>query len=109
MHALSWEMVTRPKNMGGLGMRHLYHMKTACIMKLGWELKQNKPHLWCDVLRGKYMGRMEVTDGVLVKGYDSSLWKAIVQCWPKFEEFAVRYIGNSLTTPAWTNDWIGLD
>lgn len=54
------------------------------------------------------MGRMEVTDGVLAKCYDSCLWKAIVQCWPKFEEFAVRFIGNGLNTPAWTNDWIGL-
>lgn len=89
-------------------MQCLYHMNTSCLMKPGWEIKQDEPHLWCDVLGGKYMGRLDPRDGVVAKGCDSSLWKAIVQCWPRFDEFVYRSIGNGMSTPAWANDWIGM-
>jgi hypothetical protein len=38
-HAVGWEMVTRPKNLGGLGLRSLSTMNKACILKLGRKIQ----------------------------------------------------------------------
>lgn len=38
-HAVSWNVVSQLKSLGGLGLRRLTVMNTACLMKLGWDLR----------------------------------------------------------------------
>jgi hypothetical protein len=52
-HVVRWELITMPKDLGGLGLRRL-DMNKVCLMKLGWELNQNGSGMWSDVLKGKY-------------------------------------------------------
>lgn len=74
-HAVSWDVITKPKQIGGLGLRKLTNMNSACLMKLGWDLRRHSTALWCQVLRGKY-GRTRIGDTHWIsKGTDSSLWK----------------------------------
>jgi hypothetical protein len=54
-HAVSWEMVTKPKDCGGLGLRRLDVMNQACILKLSWKLASGAKDWWCYIFRGKYM------------------------------------------------------
>ncbi|CAJ2653650.1 unnamed protein product [Trifolium pratense] len=105
-HAVSWEIATKPKSLGGLGLRRLDVMNRACLMKLGWDLSRGSNGMWCAVLRGKY-GR-GVTDMMKVsaKTADSSLWKNLVQLMPWIEAHYCRSIGNGRTTHAWTVPWI---
>ncbi|MCH82717.1 putative ribonuclease H protein, partial [Trifolium medium] len=51
-HAVNWDEVTKPKCLGGLGLRHLHTMNQACILKLGWKLASGDNDLWCEVMRG---------------------------------------------------------
>lgn len=37
-------------NLGGLGLRDLITMNSACIMKLTWALREGGDKLWCQVL-----------------------------------------------------------
>ncbi|PNX79184.1 ribonuclease H, partial [Trifolium pratense] len=53
-HAISWDRITVPKWMGGLGLRKLDVMNKACLLKLGWKVQNGSDELWCKVLRGKY-------------------------------------------------------
>ncbi|GAU11214.1 hypothetical protein TSUD_342040 [Trifolium subterraneum] len=53
-HAVNWEIVTKPKAYGGLGIRRLVHMNQACLMKIAWAIRTGKDALWIDVIRGKY-------------------------------------------------------
>lgn len=46
-HAVAWGQVTRPKALGGLGLRNLVTFNSACMMKLTWAFKQGEDHLWC--------------------------------------------------------------
>jgi len=71
-HAIGWDMITRPKDMEGLGLRRLSIRNKACILKLGWKMQTGDQDFWCKVLRGKYQ-RSEDVNGVVAKPSDSSL------------------------------------
>ncbi|MCH89608.1 putative ribonuclease H protein, partial [Trifolium medium] len=51
-HAVSWDKVTTPKWMGGLGLRNLECMNQACLSKLGWKLFSGADDYWCQIMRG---------------------------------------------------------
>ncbi|MCH83533.1 putative ribonuclease H protein, partial [Trifolium medium] len=38
-HAISWDKITVPKWLGGLGIRKLERMNQACLLKLNWKLQ----------------------------------------------------------------------
>jgi hypothetical protein len=106
IHAVRWEKVTQPKALGGLGLRNLQIMNSACLMKLGWELRSGNEALWCRVIRGKYERVNIANDTIIVKAYDSSLWKAIVKLWPNFIQFQYCSVGDGLNTNAWSTCWV---
>lgn len=71
---MRWSKVTLPKYQGGLGSRDLSKMNTACLMKLGWDVRCGRGSLWCQVLRGKYgRGNADMSTACAKMG-DSSLW-----------------------------------
>lgn len=65
MHAIGWNLMTLPKAYGGVAMCNLKHMNSACLMKLGWSLRNNGNNLWCQVLGGKY-ARQDLSKNALV-------------------------------------------
>lgn len=84
-------------------------MNSTCLMKLGWDIKVGRPSLWSDVIRGEYMHRGGVDYSVVAKGYDSSLWKALVQLWPKMDKHAFWVVGNDRSTLSWHSRWFNED
>lgn len=54
MHWLSWNKLTLPKNMGGLGFRDIYIFNLAMLAKQGWRLIQDPDSLCSRVRRAKY-------------------------------------------------------
>lgn len=53
VHLLSWDKLILPKGLGGLGLRNLENMNNACLLKLGWAIRNGNDGLWTKVLRGK--------------------------------------------------------
>lgn len=51
---MAWDVVTKPKHLGGLGIRRLDVVNKACLMKLGWAIRKGSTELWCEVPKGKY-------------------------------------------------------
>jgi hypothetical protein len=74
--------------MGGLGLRRLDVMNTACIGKLGWKMQSNSNDFWCNMIRGKY-SRDIVQQSRVVKASDSSLWKALKNIMPLIEKVSM--------------------
>lgn len=47
LHAILWDTVTMPKQLGGMGFRDLNLLNRVCLMKLGWSMYNNASDLWC--------------------------------------------------------------
>jgi hypothetical protein len=54
IHWVSWERLTLPKGMGGLGFRDIHVFNLAMLAKQGWRLIQNPDSLCARILRAKY-------------------------------------------------------
>jgi ribonuclease HI len=104
-HAVGWDMVSRPKQIGGLGLRRLNIMNTACILKLGRKIQRGVQDFWCEVLVGKYKRGM--VDGMAVaKSSDSHLWKSIAKVWPYLDTYSWWTIGDGKTIDLCHDAWI---
>jgi hypothetical protein len=104
-HAVGWEMVTWLKSLGGLGLRRLSVMNTACILKLGRKIQIGANDLWCEVLLGKY--KRNVAEGVVIaRETNSHLWKSIVKLWPYLDAHSWWTIGDGKTIDLCHDAWI---
>ncbi|KAL4373766.1 hypothetical protein AHAS_Ahas05G0114600 [Arachis hypogaea] len=54
MHAVSWELLCKHPELGGLGFRKLSCMNDAFIMKTLWKVLTEPDELWVSVLYGKF-------------------------------------------------------
>ena len=61
---VSWEDITTPKEVGGLGLRTTCHMNVAILMNQAWRLQQNPHMLWAQVLKAKYFPTTNFFDSV---------------------------------------------
>jgi hypothetical protein len=104
-HAVGWEMVTRPKPLGGLSLRGLSTMNKACILKLGRKIQSGANDFWCIVMLGKYK-RGSNSGEVVTKVNDSHLWIPIVKVWPHLETHSLWLIGDGKTIDLCHDAWI---
>ncbi|MCH90084.1 putative non-LTR retrolelement reverse transcriptase, partial [Trifolium medium] len=105
-HAVRWELISTPKDLGGLGLRRLDIMNKACLMKLGWELNQNGTGMWSAILRGKYGRGSTILVNAQAKNNDSSLWRMIVLLQQDIDRFSCWAIGDGIQVHAWESCWI---
>jgi hypothetical protein len=98
-HAVSWEKITTPKWMGGLGLRKLDIMNQACLIKLGCKVFSGADEYWCEVLRGKYVQNAAKTT-------DSSLWKVLVSLKNHVDRCSYWVVGDGRDIEAWEDVWI---
>lgn len=54
LHLLSWDIVTTPKHMGGLGIPKLRPKNISMLTSLNWRFHHTPDSLWAKVLRAKY-------------------------------------------------------
>lgn len=85
MHYISWETMSKPVEVGGLGFRRLRLTNEAFMIKLGWGLMTNSEALWAKVLLHHYMRNIERDDLLMplnAGNQSSPIWKAICHLWP---------------------------
>ncbi|XP_019416401.1 PREDICTED: uncharacterized protein LOC109327691 [Lupinus angustifolius] len=78
LNLVNWEVITRNKKYGGLGIRDTRMANVSLLGKLTWDLLQGSNKIWCKVLTQKY-----ISDGCLLfvanKCSSSPVWKGIVK------------------------------
>lgn len=55
LHIINWDVLTTPRNLGGLGIRDTRLMNIALFGKLVWSLLHERDKLWVQVLTHKYL------------------------------------------------------
>ena len=71
---MSWETITTPKNVGGLGLKSARHMNVALLMNQAWRLQQKSSMLWAQVLKAKYFPRTNLFESD-INPRASHIWK----------------------------------
>lgn len=54
-HLVRWDVITKPKDIGGLSIRNLKDMNLAFLSKLGWRIINDDRSLWTRAITDKYM------------------------------------------------------
>jgi hypothetical protein len=112
---VKWDIVCKPKNLGGLGVRDIRAVNISLLAKWRWRLLEEDDALWKMVLISKYGAN--VTDSVSIEAdcrpwFSSSWWKDICSIgvnldsnW--FSEGVVKRIGSGDRTKFWRHIWVG--
>jgi hypothetical protein len=110
---VKWEVVTKPKSEGGLGVRDLRRVNTSLLTKWRWRLLFNEGEIWKSTLAAKYgntiVGARLDDDGGRSREA-SSWWKTISKIdghtsW--FNDHLKNKVGNGAKTLFWRDIWVG--
>ncbi|KAK2421555.1 cyanogenic beta-glucosidase [Trifolium repens] len=110
---VKWEVVSKPKSEGGLGVRDLRKVNISLLAKWRWRLLFNEGEIWKLILEAKYGNNIigSFVSAEVGGVRDASLWwKAITRIdgetrW--FTDSLRKKVGNGVTTQFWSDVWVG--
>ncbi|CAN1744017.1 Putative ribonuclease H protein At1g65750 [Linum perenne] len=105
-HLLSWDVLCRSKEQGGLGFHKARELNDAYLMKLGWTILKEPDRLWVQVITSKYLKETINGPQLRRKTGSSSLWKGIRRVWPDLASGCQQSIRNGKDTLFWTANWL---
>ncbi|CAN1144589.1 Putative ribonuclease H protein At1g65750 [Linum perenne] len=105
-HLLSWDLICRPKEEGGLGLRSARSLNLAYLVKLAFSFYQHPESLWAKLLLSKYL--KEVAGDFLPthRSSQSAVWKGICSVWPIMMQGSRVGIRDGCNTPFWSARWV---
>ena len=103
MHNVSWDMVTLPKHLGGLGIRKSLAQNKAILAKRVWPLRTNSYDAWAETLRKEYPITYSATKR------KSSVWASIQKANIICDKGTRWLIRNRESIRIWQDDWTGHD
>lgn len=104
---ISWENVTSPMGLGGLGIRRLWEWNLSFMAKLGWKMLTSPNKLWVQILKDRYLKSttfMECSS----KPSQSVIWRDILRGRPLLEKGIITGNGNGKNTSLWYHHWVGV-
>lgn len=105
-HLVSWEKVCKPKEAGGLGFRNMKTLNQAYILKLAWQLINERDKLWVQIMRAKYQCGSLHLPKVSMKSNSSRLWNAISKNWKPIEDNIQWSVRSGQDTKFWLDRWL---
>ncbi|PRQ26177.1 putative RNA-directed DNA polymerase [Rosa chinensis] len=107
VHLIRWDMICKPKEFGGLGIKSTTHMNQAMLAKASWRLIQRENGLWSRVLQKKYLKH----GNLLTNGYKkphrcSSTWRSILFGAELVKKGIIWRIGHGNSIKFWTDHWL---
>lgn len=107
-HHVAWDIVLKPKNLGGLGVKDLHLMNIALLMKWLWKFGEDDNPLWKNLVSQKY--------GIEEHGwyarnpkqaYGCSVWRGIQNHLVDFKANCKFIVGNGERIQFWKDIWLG--
>jgi hypothetical protein len=104
MHWRSWEWLTAPKSLGGLGFCDFVVFNQAMLARQCWRLITDPSSLCARVLKGRYFPNCDVRDAP--KPRSSYTWRSILFGMELIKEGIQWGIGNGQKTKILSDKWI---
>jgi len=109
IHLVNWNIVTKPKAFGGLGIHAMRQLNSAFLAKLGWRVLHEPDSFWARVLRAKYCRGRSGLEGLSSKPSDSHVWWGITETTDILQQGLGVAVANGRNTMFWTHNWAGPD
>ena len=103
-YLLNWNLVCRPKELGGMGITNLLVMLNRVLLsKWWWKLFNNSYGAWSSLVTATYQQHGPLTLNTSQPQQQSSLWKAIQMVKPLFQALVRFQLGNGLNVSFWND------
>ena len=105
---VSWDVMTQPKFMGGMGFRDIELFNLALLARQAWRLLQEPNSLSARILKAVYYPSVSILDAELGKN-PSQVWRSLVEGRDTLKLGLIKRIGSGAETNIWTDHWIPRD
>ena len=102
---ISWDKLTQPKSMGGLGFRDIQSFNQALLAKIGWRILTKPDSLLARILLGKYCNKTSFLK-VQAASNISHGWRGILLGRDILLNHLGKAIGDGESTSVWNDSWI---
>lgn len=102
---VSWEMMTRPKAMEGLGFWDLELFKLALLARQAWRILQDPSSLSARILKAVYFPDSSLLEAS-VGSHPSQVWRSIVKGRDILAQGLIKRIGDGATIEVWRQNWL---
>ena len=107
-HLVSWDVVCKPKAIGGLGFGKIALRNVALLGKCLWRYPREGSALWHKVISSIYGSHSNGWDAnTIVRWSHRCPWKAITQVFQEFSKFTRFAVGNGDRIRFWEDLWWG--
>ncbi|RVW63563.1 putative ribonuclease H protein [Vitis vinifera] len=107
-HLIRWDVVSRPKELGGLGFGKTSLRNIALFGKWLWRFPRERSGLWHKVIASIYGTHPNGWDANMVVRWSHRCpWKAIAQVFQDFSPFVRLVVGNRERIRFWEDHWWG--
>ena len=103
-HMAKWEMVSRPKDQGGLGIINTRLMNDCLLVKWIWKILQEPDELWFKMLKAKYMRDTDFFSAKSKGG--SQFWQGLQKVKHLFKWGANFTVGRGNNCSFWHDCWL---
>ncbi|XP_066320099.1 uncharacterized protein [Miscanthus floridulus] len=105
---VSWEKMTQPKYLGGLGFWDIEMFNLALLARQAWRIMQNSEPLSTKLLKAIYFPNGQFLDADL-GSKPSHIWRGILDGREVLKQGLIRRIGNGENTSIWEHNWLPRD
>ena len=103
---VSWEKMTQPKYLGGLGFQDIEMFNLALLARQAWRIMQNSESLSTKLLKAIYFPNGQFVDADL-GSKPSQIWRGILDGRDVLKQGLIRRIGNGENTSIWEHEYLG--
>ncbi|KAJ8485323.1 hypothetical protein OPV22_017808 [Ensete ventricosum] len=105
MHMVNWDSICKPKDEGGLNLRHIRDWNKACMVKQLWDILQNKSSLWSQWVFARYLTKESIWE-TSAKTSHSAAWKGILKARRWLRNNISYVISSGTNINMWYDPWV---
>jgi hypothetical protein len=105
---VSWEVMTSPKYMGGLGFRDIELFNLALLAKQAWRVLQVPESLSARLLKSVYFPNGDLLSASL-GNHPSQIWRSIMDGVDVLKQGLIKRVGTGVSIHPWNDNWLPRD
>lgn len=102
---IAWDIVCKPKDEGGLGLRSLKEANDLCCLKLVWRIISHSNSLWISWIEENLLKKSSFWAVKQTASLGSWIWKKLLKYRETAKSLCKVEVGNGQRTSFWYDNW----